>query len=139
MIAVKCSYGRLEMVSILIVEDAEGSLESIKDALYDPKLAVIGEAHDGIEAIQRYKQLRPDVVLMDIVLPKMDGLTAIKKIIDFDPEADIIAISALYKTDQINNVLSAGAKDYLIKPFSINDLVGTIEKILSRSKHTEIK
>lgn len=139
MIAVKCSYGRLEMVSILIVEDAEGSLESIKDALYDPKFAVIGEAHDGIEAIQRYKQLRPDVVLMDIVLPKMDGLTAIKKIIDFDPEADIIAISALYKTDQINNVLSAGAKDYLIKPFSINDLVGTIEKILSRSKHTEIK
>ena len=127
------------MVSILIVEDAEGSLESIKDALYDPKFAVIGEAHDGIEAIQRYKQLRPDVVLMDIVLPKMDGLTAIKKIIDFDPEADIIAISALYKTDQINNVLSAGAKDYLIKPFSINDLVGTIEKILSRSKHTEIK
>ncbi len=119
------------MISILIVEDAIGSLESIKDALYDPKYEVVGEANDGLEALKKYQQLKPDIVLMDIVLPKMDGITVIKKIIESDPNAYIIALSALYKTEQINNVLNAGAKDYLIKPFKVDELIEVIEKGLS--------
>jgi len=128
------------MVSILIVEDARGSRESIKDALYDPKYKVIGEACDGIDAVEKFKQLQPEIVLMDIVLPKMDGISTIKKIIELEPEAYIIAISALYKTEQINNVINAGAKDYLIKPFNIDNLVEAIEKGLveleNRKKNT---
>ena len=123
------------MVSILIVEDAHGSRESIKDALYDPTYNVVGEAYDGVDAFEKFKQLKPEIVLMDIVLPKMDGISTIKKIIEVNPTVYIIAISALYKTEQIKNVLDAGAKDYLIKPFNIDDLVGAIKKGLVELKN----
>ena len=127
------------MVSILIVEDARGSRESIKDALYDPKYKVIGEAYNGLDAIEKFKQFKPEIVLMDIVLPKMDGISTIKKIIELDPKVYIIAISALYKTEQINNVMDAGAKDYLIKPFNINNLVEAIEKGLAELENRKKK
>lgn len=127
------------MVSILIVEDARGSRESIKDALYDPKFKVVGEAYDGEDAVEKFKQLKPDIILMDIVLPKIDGITTIKKIMKLNSKAYIIAISALYKTEQINKVMNAGAKDYLIKPFNIDDLVEAIEKGLSELKRRNKK
>ena len=127
------------MVSILIVEDARGSRESIKDALYDPKYKVVGEACDGEDALQKYKQLKPEIVLMDIVLPKIDGITTIKKILKFDSEAYIIAISALYKTEQINKVMNAGAKNYLTKPFNIDDLIEALEKGESELKKNKQK
>lgn len=127
------------MVSILIVEDARGSRESIKDALYDPKYEVVGEAYDGVEALEKFKQLKPEIVLMDIVLPKIDGVTTIKKIMKLDSNAYIIAISALYKTEQINKVINAGAKDYLTKPFNIDELVEALEKGLRELKRKNKK
>jgi len=127
------------MVSILIVEDARGSRESIKDALYDPKYKIVGEALDGVEAVEKFKRLKPEIVLMDIVLPKIDGVTTIKKILKLDSSAYIIAISALYKTEQINKVMNAGAKDYLTKPFNIDELIEALEKGLSELKRKNKK
>ena len=91
---------------------------------------VAGTAGDGLEGYERYKELYPniDVVTMDITMPKMDGLTALQKIIEFDKDARIIMISALGKQDLVKQALMAGAKNYIVKPL---DRKKVLERFLS--------
>ncbi len=124
---------------IMIVDDAEymrEMLEEIIDTYDDAQggYTIVGVAKDGEEAIAKYRELkesgiRPDVVTMDIVMPKVDGVTVIKEIKDYDPDARILAISALGSPDTIDRVMQAGAQDYIIKPFSVDDLMDMINSI----------
>ena len=119
----------------MIVDDAEYMREMLEDIVetYDASAMyeIVGVAADGVEAITKYRELmdagkRPDVVTIDIVMPNMDGVVLINELKKHDPDVNIIAISALGSPDTIDRVMQAGAKDYIIKPFSVDDLMGTI-------------
>ena len=119
----------------MIVDDAEYMREMLEEIIetYDApdKYEVAGVAGDGDEAIAKYRELmdtgrRPDVVTLDIVMPNTDGVVVINELKKCDPDVNIIAISALGSPDTINRVMQAGAKDYIIKPFSVDDLMDTI-------------
>jgi len=122
----------------MIVDDAEYMREMLVDIIgtYDALSGyeLVGVAADGEEAITKYRELvdtglRPDVVTMDIVMSKMDGITVIKEIRKQDPDARILAISALDSPDTINRAMKAGATDYITKPFTVNDLMDKIQHV----------
>jgi len=92
---------------------------------------VVGEAVNGREALKVYQQVKPDIVTMDITMPDMDGVTAVKKIIEAFPEAKIIMCSAMGQTGMVMEALKAGAKDFVVKPFQIERLLQSIDKQLS--------
>jgi len=118
------------MAKILIVEDAPFIVESFQEIIIDQGWQVAGVATTGLEAIEQFKKLRPDVVIMDILLPGLDGLSAIKKIRELDHMAKILVVSALAKKDLDKECLNAGAKAFIKKPFDTKTLVGAIKKIL---------
>lgn len=102
----------------------------LKDILVKEGHEVIGEAGTGEEAIEKYMELKPDVVTMDIVMPSMDGLDAVKGIIEKDPDAKVIMCSALGQQQMVIDALQAGAKDYIVKPFQPLIVVETLKKVL---------
>jgi len=125
-------------IRLILVDDHEVVRSGLRMLLENERdVEIVGEFGVAQDALEALPELKPDVVLMDIVLPKIDGITTIKKILKFDSNAYIIAISALYKTEQINKVMNAGAKDYLTKPFNIDDLVEALEKGLSELKKSK--
>ncbi len=117
-----------EKKSVLIVDDSEVMREMIKDALTENGFAVIGEAKDGDEALVKYKELKPAIVTMDVVMPSKHGIDAIKTIMEHDSNAKIVVISGLHQKSLVMDALDAGARDYIIKPFESEDLVATIER-----------
>jgi two-component system chemotaxis response regulator CheY len=102
----------------------------LKDLVEKAGFRVVGEASDGEEALRLFEEKRPDIVLMDITMPKMDGLTALKKILEKDPEAKIIMCSALGQQRLILQAIQLGAKDFIVKPFRPERVIGSIKKIL---------
>jgi two-component system chemotaxis response regulator CheY len=106
--------------------------EMIGDILKEKGFEVAGEAKDGLEALDQYKKLKPDVVTMDVVMPKVHGIDAVKKIMAVDKNARIIIISGLYQKTLVMEALEAGASDYVIKPFEPIELIDTVKKSLSR-------
>jgi len=117
------------LATILIVDDAKFMRVTLTNILKD-KYEVIGEAQNGQEAVERYKELRPDIVTMDITMPVMDGLEATKQIISFDPEAKIIVCSAMGQQKIVVKAIENGAKDFIVKPFESSHVIDTIEKVL---------
>ena len=117
------------MPRVLIVEDAPFIREMIRDILESHDYTVVGEASNGIEAIERYEALKPDVVLMDILMPGMDGLSAIAKIRERDPTAKIIVVSALVKETLRKEALRAGAADFVAKPFQVEKLLDSVRAV----------
>lgn len=114
---------------VLIVEDAPFIREMIKDILESHDYTVVGEASNGLEAIEKYESLRPDVVLMDILMPGMDGLSAITKIKEIDQKAKIIVVSALVKETLRKEALRAGATDFVAKPFQVEKLLDAVKAV----------
>ena len=114
---------------VLIVEDAPFIAVMIKDMLESHDYIVVGEASNGIEAIEKYELLKPDVVLMDILMPVMDGLSAIAKIKQIDPSARIIVVSALVKETIRKEALRAGAADFIAKPFKVEKLLASLRSV----------
>jgi len=120
----------MNQTKVLIVDDISTTREDIKRLLYfEEDITVIGEAGDGEEAIYVTESLRPDIVLMDINLPGMDGITASEIISSRVPETAIVIISIQKETEYLRRAMAAGARDYLIKPFSSNDLAETIRRV----------
>jgi two-component system chemotaxis response regulator CheY len=115
------------MSTILIVDDAKYVKEMIRSMLESRDHEVAGVASDGFEAIEKYKMLKPDIVLMDILMPGMDGLSAINKIMEQDPKAKIIVVTALTKETLRKESMRAGAIDFITKPFEIERLLGAIK------------
>jgi len=118
------------MPKIMIVEDAPFIVESFKEIITDQGWEVSCVATTGLEAIDLYKKNKPDAVLMDILLPGLDGLSAIKKIIEMDPKAKILVVSALAKKDLDKDCLKAGAKGFIKKPFDTKTFVTNLKAIL---------
>jgi len=117
-------------MNILIIDDAHEMLRAFRDILeaYGYEVHV---AENGEEGLARYREIKPDVVLMDILMPKLDGISATKKILEIDPSAKIIVISAVGKTGLDNECLLAGAKKFIVKPFKIKELLGSIDSLVA--------
>ncbi|MBO5287949.1 MAG: response regulator [Spirochaetales bacterium] len=118
---------------VLIVDDLAFIKLIIKDTLEKTGFEVAGEASNGVEAIEQYKRLQPDIVLMDITMPKMDGIQALQEIVKIDPQAKVIMCSALGQQKLIIQSIQLGAKDFIVKPFKPERIVGAIKKALNMS------
>lgn len=116
---------------ILIVDDAAFMRMMIKDILNKNGYEVVGEAGDGAEAVEKYKELVPDLVTMDITMPEMDGITALKKIREINSNATIIMCSAMGQQAMVIDAIQAGAKDFIVKPFQADRVIEAIQKALS--------
>ncbi len=115
---------------ILVCDDAAFMRNMIRNILTGDGHQVVGEAVNGIESIQKYKELKPDIVTMDIVMPEKDGIEAVREIIKFDPNAKIIMCSALGQQSMVIDAIQAGAKDYIVKPFQPQKVIETIKKVI---------
>ncbi len=102
---------------VLVVDDAKFMRHMIKTILTGMGYDVVGEACDGVEACQKYSELRPDIVTMDIVMPKRTGIEALKEIRAQDPNAKVVMISAIDQREPLMDALKLGAVDYVVKPF----------------------
>jgi len=116
---------------ILIVDDAAFMRMMIKDILEKNDYKVVGEAQDGVEAVEKYTELRPDLVTLDITMPEKDGITALKEIMAEDPNAKVIMCSAMGQQAMVIDAIQAGAKDFIVKPFQAERVLEAISKVLS--------
>ena len=103
--------------NILICDDAAFMRMMIKDILTKNGYTVAGEAENGAKAVEKYTELKPDLVLMDITMPEMDGIQALKKIRELDPKASVIMCSAMGQQAMVIESIQSGAKDFIVKPF----------------------
>lgn len=117
------------MKSVLIIDDAAFMRLSLKTLLQDGGFEVVGEAEDGVSGIDMYKQLKPDIVTMDITMPKMDGIEALKGILEVNPKAKVIMVSALGQESYVKKALLSGARTFIVKPFKNDYVLQTISKI----------
>ncbi|WP_138202705.1 response regulator [Haloimpatiens lingqiaonensis] len=115
---------------VLIVDDAAFMRMMIKDILEKNGYEVVGEANNGIKAVELYKSEKPDVVTMDITMPDMDGIEAVKAIKNIDPAAKIIMCSAMGQQTMVMDAIKAGAKDFIVKPFQADRVLEAIKKVL---------
>lgn len=115
---------------VLIVDDSMFIAKQLNQILTSAGFEVVATASDGEEGLEKYKELHPaiDLVTMDITMPRMDGVTALQKIIEFDKDATVIMISALGKNDLVKDSLMKGAKNYIVKPL---DRTKVLERIVS--------
>jgi two-component system chemotaxis response regulator CheY len=118
------------MAKILIVDDAAFMRMMIKEILSKNGFEIVGEANDGAQAIEKYKELTPDLVTMDITMPEMDGITALKEIKKINPNAKVIMCSAMGQQAMVIDAIQAGAKDFIVKPFQAERVLEAINKTL---------
>ncbi len=105
------------MKKVLVVDDAAFMRVSIKNMITKNGYEVVGEAENGKMAIQKYQELSPDVITLDITMPEMDGLTCLKEILSINPSANIIMISAMGQESMVREAVMSGAKGFIVKPF----------------------
>jgi two-component system chemotaxis response regulator CheY len=112
------------MARVLVVDDAAFMRKMVTDALTGGGHEIVGEAGNGVEAVARYQELRPDVMTLDITMPEKDGIAALKEIIAIDPSAKVIMCSALGQESKVLESIKLGAKDFVVKPFKPARLPG---------------
>ena len=115
---------------ILIVDDAAFMRMMIKDILTKNNYEVVGEAENGLKAIEKYKELTPDLVLMDITMPELDGIQAVRLIMEHDSKARVVMCSAMGQQAMVIESIQAGAKDFIVKPFQAERVIEAIQKVL---------
>ena len=116
---------------VLVVDDSMLMRKMISETLSDAGWEIAGEGGDGAEAIRLYEELHPDAVTMDIVMPGTDGIYALEKIIELDPEARVVVISALSQTKLISQAIRKGAHDFIAKPFLPEQLQATLQNCMA--------
>lgn len=116
--------------NILICDDAAFMRMMIKDILTKNGYNVIGEAENGLKAIEKYAETSPDLVLMDITMPEMDGIAALKKIKEYDSNAVVIMCSAMGQQAMVIEAIQSGAKDFIVKPFQADRVIEAVRKVL---------
>jgi two-component system chemotaxis response regulator CheY len=119
------------MARVLVVDDAAFMRKVVGDALSGGGHEVIGEASNGLEAITRYVELQPELMTLDITMPEMDGLTALREIIAMDPSARIIMCSALGQERKVLEAIKAGAKDFVVKPFKTERVLDAVGRAMA--------
>ncbi len=116
--------------NILICDDAAFMRMMIKDILTKNGYTVAGEAENGAKAVEKYTELKPDLVLMDITMPEMDGIQALKKIRELDPKASVIMCSAMGQQAMVIESIQSGAKDFIVKPFQTDRVLEAVRKVV---------
>ena len=116
--------------NILICDDAAFMRMMIKDILTKNGYTVAGEAENGAKAVEKYAELKPDLVLMDITMPEMDGIQALKKIKEKDPSATVVMCSAMGQQAMVIEAIQSGAKDFIVKPFQADRVIEAVKKIV---------
>ncbi|MCK5152727.1 MAG: response regulator [Spirochaetales bacterium] len=118
----------MDQIKIILVDDLSFMREAIKHIVEKENMIIIGEAENGADAVKIYTELSPDIVLMDITMPVMDGLESLKKIKEFDPMAKVIMCSALGQQKYIIKAIQFGARDFILKPFQPERIISAITK-----------
>ena len=116
------------MVNVLIVDDARFMRLVLRRILTQAGHQIIGEAKDGVEAVEMYAEKRPDVMTLDIVMPRQNGIEAVREIMQFDPAAKIIMVTALGQEAFVLDAIKAGAREFIIKPFRNEEIVKAVTK-----------
>lgn len=117
------------MAKILVVDDAAFMRMRCSKLLTDNGYDVV-EAENGLDAIAKYKESKPDAVLLDITMPEMDGLTALKEIRKVDPEAKVAMVTAMGQQSMIMDAIKSGAKDFVVKPFQPDRVLAAVKKLV---------
>lgn len=117
------------MPTVLVVDDAVFMRTTIKRMLQDHQFDIVGEATNGLEAIEQYRNLKPDVVTMDVTMPTMTGIEAVKHIVTEFPNAKIVMVTALGQQKLIVDALEYGAKDFITKPFDPDQLINVLRNV----------
>ncbi|HET7753058.1 MAG TPA: response regulator [Anaeromyxobacteraceae bacterium] len=115
---------------VLIVDDAVFMRNMIREILAGAGFDVVGEASNGVEAVERWRELRPDVTTMDIVMPFRSGIEATREIVGAEPGAVIVMCSALGQESLVMEAIEAGASDFIVKPFKPEEVLGVVRKVL---------
>lgn len=118
--------------TVIIADDAQFMRVILKDLLEDLGYDVVAEAADGDQVVQRYRDLHPDLVLIDITMPGRDGVAACRDILAHDPEARVVMISALGQKDEVLAAVRTGAVDFVIKPFEAERVEETLRQVMAR-------
>ncbi len=118
------------MAKILIVDDAAFMRMMVKDALKKGGYEDVVEAVDGADAVEKYKELHPDLVIMDITMPNMDGLEALKAIKEENPDSQVVMCSAMGQESMVIEAIKSGAKDFIVKPFKPERILSTVSNII---------
>ena len=118
------------MATILITDDSSFMRMQLKNNLENLGHEVVGEAENGLDAIQKYQELQPDLVTMDITMPEMSGVEAVKGIIEINPEAKIIMCSAMGQQSMVLDAIKVGAKDFIVKPFTPERIKEAVGKLI---------
>ena len=116
--------------NILICDDAAFMRMMIKDILTKNGYNIAGEAENGAKAVEKYNELKPDLVLMDITMPEMDGIQALKKIKETAPNASVIMCSAMGQQAMVIESIQSGAKDFIVKPFQADRVLEAVQKVV---------
>ncbi len=115
---------------VLVCDDAIFMRTMISDILSGAGYDVVGEAETGVQAIERYRDLKPDLVTMDIVMPDMGGIDAVREIIRHDPDAKVLMCSAMGQQALVVEAIQAGAKDFVVKPFQPSRVLEAVQRVL---------
>lgn len=117
------------MKTILICDDSAFMRNMLTATLRNASYNVVGEAGNGVEAVAKYKELHPDIVTMDITMPEMDGIEALKNIKAYDANANVIMCSAMGQQAMVIEAIQAGAKDFIVKPFQNEKVLASVERV----------
>ena len=116
--------------TVLICDDAIFMRTMVGDILQQAGFEIVGEAETGVQAVEKYQQLRPDLVTMDIVMPDMGGIDAVREITKFDPQAKVLMCSAMGQQALVVEAIQAGAKDFVVKPFQPSRVLEAVQRVL---------
>ena len=118
------------MARVLVVDDAAFMRKMVSDALAKGGHEVVGEAGNGVEAIARFQELKPDLMTLDITMPEKDGLAALAEIVAADPSAKVVMCSALGQESKVLEAIKLGAKDFVVKPFQPSRVLEAVQRVL---------
>ena len=119
------------MKKLLVVDDASVVRLMVKKILNESDFEIVGEAKDGKEALEKYKELKPDIVTMDLVMPEVDGIQATKDILAYDEKAKIVILSGIDQREMLMQAINAGACSYVVKPFETDRLITALNEVSS--------
>ena len=119
---------------VLAVDDSRVTLKILRKFLADSEFEIAGEAKDGNEAVQQFVKTSPDLVVLDIVMPDMDGVQILEKFLTMDPKARVVMVSSLGTKEKVIECLEKGARSFLMKPYEREDLLKVLRKVLEEDK-----
>ena len=117
------------MARVMVVDDAVFMRMTLRKMIELEGYEVVGEAGNGVEAVQKYMEAQPDVVMLDITMPEMNGIDALKRIKEFDPKAKVIMCSAMGQQAMVAQAIQSGAKDFIVKPFEKDRVLAALKRV----------